>query len=184
MKKIWKTFGIIASVLLITLLFSVLVNTQYVANLHFINPEDYPIVGAWIPYYLFWGSILFIILALLAILVVLFFPKSKTQINLRHSDDQLLLTDKAVEGLVKASIQKFDFINDSKIKVKLRKSKIRIDIFGEVKTKSNAVQKANQLAESVKADIQNFLGVKDAVELKVIFNNIDKKTEASKSRVM
>lgn len=181
MKKKWKIIITIMIILLISVLFSVLVNNQYIANLNFMDPAYYPLIGQWIPIYLFWSSIFFICCSLIAILIILFLPNNFTEILLKDSGGKLILKREGIEGLVKSSVQEFSFADISKSKVKLSNKKIKIKLFGDLKQQGDTIEKTNELTNKVKNDIQNFLGITNQIDIHVIFNQLEPKS--SKKRV-
>ena len=62
------------------------------------------------PHYLFWASIILTILLILALLIVLFYPRTYVDFVLSTHGGKLTLKRSAIEGLVREKIIEYEFL--------------------------------------------------------------------------
>lgn len=180
-----KAIYILILLLLAVLLFSVAITHQFAADLPFrlIPFIDYPVVGNFMPMYLFWGSLVFLALCLIGILVVLFYPKRKTSIGFDKSEGQLTLDKKAIEGFASSCLDNSDFIAPPKVKVQMTNKKITVDISGSLKRTSGLVGKTAEFSESLTHKLENLLGVDRKVKVYVTFKDYQPDQKRTLARV-
>ncbi|EHB5085162.1 alkaline shock response membrane anchor protein AmaP [Enterococcus faecalis] len=165
-------FSLIA-LIFATFLFAVLVHYQFVypLNVYFIKPEDYPIVGSYLPFYLYWGSLIGMVMIALAIIGIVFKPTEVTSIKLSEGNGKLEIKKSAIVGILKAQLSQSDLLKDSKIKVKMYKRKIKVHIFGSTNDNTEVVSQTNQFIKIVDAYIKEFIGLDTAIKTEVVFKN-------------
>ncbi|NSN12484.1 alkaline shock response membrane anchor protein AmaP [Enterococcus faecalis] len=169
-----KVLFSLISLIFATFLFAVLVHYQFVypLNVYFIKPEDYPILGSYIPFYLYWGSLIGMVMLVLAIIGIIFIPTEVTSIKLSEGKGKLEIKKSAIAGIVKAQLSQSNLLKDSKIKVKMYKRKIKVRIVGSTNDNTEVVRQTNQFIESVDAYIKEFIGLDTTIKTEVVFKNM------------
>lgn len=133
--------------------------------------------------YLFWASIILFVLLVGAFFAVLFLPKKEKTVTIKEEHGELKIERKSIESYVAANLDRAQFIQQPKIKVKMTKNKIVVNIFGRFKAYSGIVPSTELMLADIKADIQSLLGVKDRpIDIVVDFVDYAGKKE-QKSRV-
>lgn len=156
-----------------TFLFTVFTHYQFVNPLkrELLYPEDYPIIGNYLPNYFYWGSLCLIILFFIAIVIILFLPKEKSSIILDENKGKLELTKNAIRGLVKAQLNQTELVKDAKIKVKMKTRRIDIKIIGNAPNSYSMMEKSNQLVKDLEHYMINFLGLNVPLKINILFND-------------
>jgi len=181
-----KVFILIAILLLLPLLFANIVQNQYLANLSFelIKMENYPFVGSYLPFYLFWGSVLVIILLIILFFFILFYPRNKTEISHSKSKGSLSIKKTAVEQFVFAALFQESWLKKPKVSVSMKKNRIKIFISGSCSnTESNLLDRTTELSLRIKQELSTFLGINDSKQVTVEIKQVSNK-KASNSRVI
>lgn len=185
MTKKMKFLLIFLFLVIETFLFRVFVHYQFINPLRreFLSPDDYPVIGRYLPNYFYWGSIFLIVLFFIVILAVLFLPKEKSSIVLDENKGKLEITKNAIIGLVKSQLNQAALVENEKIKVKMKKRKIDIKIIGSVTNTSSVVGKSNQLIKDLEHTIVSFIGLNTPLKVNVVFNDVPRANFKKKSRV-
>lgn len=184
----WKKFVIaLIGLLLITVLADSLIRYQSVGQFqfHLLAPKDYPIVGGILPIYFFWMAAIFMILILIGIIVVALIPKTTTTIPLKQDKGTLTLSKSAVDGLVKASANETEWLKNPRVKTKMKKKKVRVEVTGTVRPTVDTYEKVQRFNKKTEDEIHRFLGVEAPVEIHVTFKDLQKDTpkRSSQARV-
>lgn len=145
-------------------LFTVFTHYQFVNSLkrELLYPEDYPIVGNYLPNYFYWGSLC---------LIILFLPKEKSSIILDENKGKLELIKNAIRGLVKAQLNQTELVKDAKVKVKMKTRRIDIKIIGNAPNSYSMMEKSNQLVKDLEHYMINFLGLNVPLKINILFND-------------
>lgn len=156
-----------------TFLIAVFVHYQFVysLNIRFVDPQDYPFIGSLLPFYLYWVSLIGIVMIALAIIGILFKPTEVTAIKLSEGKGKLEIKKSAIAGVVQSQLFQTNLLKDSKIKVKMYKRKIKVRIVGSTSDNKAVVSQTNQFIESVDAYIKEFIGLDTAIKTEVVFKN-------------
>lgn len=156
-----------------TFLFALLVHYQFVypLNVYFIKPEDYPFIGSYLPFYLYWGSLVGMVMIALAIIGIIFKPTEVTSIKLSEGRGKLEIKKSAIVGIVQAQLSQSNLLKDSKIKVKMYKRKIKVRIVGSTSDNTEVVSQTNQFIKSVDTYIKEFIGLDTTIKTEVVFKN-------------
>lgn len=85
-----------------TFLFTVFVRYQFVysLNIQFIKPEEYPLIGDYLPFYFYWGSVTGMAILALVILWIILRPTEVTSIKLSEDKGKLEIKKSAIVGLI------------------------------------------------------------------------------------
>ena len=125
--------------------------------------SNIPFIGKYMTDYLFWGNIVLIVILIIALIVILFYPRTYMDVQLTSNNGDLTLKKSAIEGFVGEKIKENDYLKNSKIAVSLFKNKIKIDIIEGLKS---------------------FFGLEHTVKLKVKVNTLSKDDNPKRQRVM
>ncbi|MBO0420943.1 MAG: alkaline shock response membrane anchor protein AmaP [Vagococcus fluvialis] len=181
-----KVFILITIVLLLPLLFANIVQNQYLANLSFklIKMENYPFIGFYLPFYLFWGSIIVIILLIILFFFILFYPRNKTEIRHSKSNGNLSIKKMAIEQFVFAALFQETWLKKKKVSVTMKKNRIKIFISGSCSNnETNLLDKTTELSLRIKQELSTFLGITDSKQITVEIKQVSNK-KASNPRVI
>ena len=181
-----KVFILITIVLLLPLLFANIVQNQDLANLSFklIKMENYPFIGFYLPFYLFWGSIIVIILLIILFFFILFYPRNKTEIRHSKSNGNLSIKKMAIEQFVFAALFQEPWLKKKKVSVTMKKNRIKIFISGSCSNnETNLLDKTTELSLRIKQELSTFLGITDSKQITVEIKQVSNK-KANNSRVI
>jgi uncharacterized membrane protein len=181
-----KVFILITIILLLPLLFANIVQNQYLANLSFkfIKMENYPFIGSYLPFYLFWGSILIITLLIILFFFILLYPRNKTEIRHSKSNGSLSIKKTAVEQFVFAALFQEPWLKKPKVSITMKKNRIKIFISGSCSNnESNLLDQTTELSLRIKQELSTFLGINDSKQITVEIKQVSNK-KASNSRVI
>lgn len=111
MGKIRKLlFSIVLLGLLITFFFVLIENQQAIyLPVYFISMDNYPLVGPYIQIILFCLSVFFIGLAILLMLVTIFYPKKSNTLVIKGKNGRLSVRKSVVENFVLETLKKRTF---------------------------------------------------------------------------
>ena len=149
MSKGWKIVSIIVSLIFITVLLPIVLMSNPYMQLPFGldsrgNVVTYFFDNLFMRQYMFWVAVVLIALFLIVILVVLFYPKTKTTFVLKEDKGALTIDKKAIEGLVRTKVNEKEFVEGPKVHVKATKNRILIKIKGRLKRTSALVGKVRK----------------------------------------
>ncbi|GEQ48776.1 alkaline shock response membrane anchor protein AmaP [Tetragenococcus koreensis] len=183
-----KLRKLLISILLLGLfitLFFVIIENQQAINLpiYFISMDDYPLVGQYIQPVLFWLSLVFIVLAVLLLIMTIFYPKKSNTLTIKHENGTLKVQKKAVENFVLKIVSKEPFIENPRVKVKMYKQKIRIKIAGNLRKSMSIPDKQNALVDEVKNEVSALMGTTDNIKTEVRLEDERKENAAERSKV-
>lgn len=173
--NILKKIGFIVVLLLIVpLLFFIVIENQQVVDLpfRFAPIKMYPGVGPYMADYLFWGSTVLLILFLILILVVLFWPMNRTTIIYHKGSSSLKVNKKAVDNFILAAIQQEDYIAEPRVKSKLKKNKVMVFIEGNVKATTDVSGKIQLFTNKLETELREFLGIEEDKQVIVSLKNL------------
>lgn len=133
--------------------------------------------------YLFWVGAVLAILMLVAILVIIFYPKTTGKFTLKDNHGKLSLDKRAIEGYVRTSINKGDFMNSPKVNVKATKNKIKVKVKGNLKRTTSMIGKMDVWAAQMQDELMRVLGPNEkvVVDVKYVGFEDDQKRETAAS---
>lgn len=175
MRKSTKILSFIALVLLFFPLFFTVIENQFVLKgLNFMPMDEYPLVGDYLPDFLFWTSVGFLVLLVLSLLVIIFFPSTSNQLVFSKEQGKLVVDKKALESFVLATINQEPLISQADVKVRIKRRKIKIMINGNIRDPFYVADKQEQLTQEIQAKISQLIGPQKELYTKVTFNNFQK----------
>lgn len=185
MSKTKKTVSIVFILMLMAAFFAVLTFYQNAENLsfRFIPLSKYPLIGKYLPNALFWLSIGLIILCLLAILVILFYPKRTAKMKLKNSD-KLKVERGAVKGYVQSLLEQKDFASSPSVKVSMIKRRISVKIKGHLKRTTELYEKNALLEDEIRSSLLELFGPKQRFNIKVAYKEHEERQKSSSERVV
>lgn len=168
MGKIRKLlFSIVLLGLLITFFFVLIENQQAIyLPVYFISMDNYPLVGPYIQIILFCLSVFFIGLAILLMLVTIFYPKKSNTLVIKGKNGRLSVRKSVVENFVLETLKKEPSIENPRVKVKMSKKKIKIKIVGALRKTMRTTEKQNELVEQIRHEVSDLLAT-DAIKTEV-----------------
>lgn len=125
----------------------------------FLNPGVY--------YYFFWAAAIFAILTIIGILVVLFYPRTYTEIKLDKNQGTLELKKSAIEGYVKSAIQQAGLMSKPHVTAKLYKNKFKVDVAGQLDSRVGITEQVNGIKQGIESGLTDFFGLDKKVNFKV-----------------
>ncbi|GMA09157.1 alkaline shock response membrane anchor protein AmaP [Tetragenococcus halophilus] len=185
MGKLGKSLISILLLLLVFISFFVLIENQDAVQLpiRFISMYDYPWIGMYMQQTLFWLSILLSVLAILLLIITIFYPKKKNKLILEQEQGSLKIQRKAVENFVLQIVNKEPFVENPSIKVKMYKKKIRIKVAGYMRKAMAIPEKQNELVDEIQTEVSSLLGTTENIKTDVYLENYRKPEEKKEARV-
>lgn len=141
-------------------------------------------MSSFISQYFFVASTLLAIITILAILVVIFYPRTYTAILLKDDKGRLNINQSSIEGFVKEIILNDGYMKNPKIFVKVYKNKIRIQVKGEIIPRVQVVEKTEVLNQEVKDGLREFFGLNHKVNLQVDVTALSERDRQKSLRVI
>ncbi|OTN75367.1 hypothetical protein A5886_000437 [Enterococcus sp. 8G7_MSG3316] len=187
MRKISKVMFIIGLLLLLLLFFFGMVATQQAVQLPFylIPLAEYPWIGSSMNMFIFWLSAGFACFTILAIIVVLFFPKRSDRLIIKHKNGQLEIQKKALEHFIVQKAEETDFIHHPSAKINIVKNKVSVKLDGEMKQTTDIPQKQERLVTEISTSLQQLFGIESNVQTEVILKDAEiKPTPHQQPRVV
>ena len=101
MSKSRKILSLIFCILILTILIPVLLDFHKVSGLglQLFTWKKIPFVGYYLSRYVFWGTLVLASLILLLMLVIIFYPKRRLEIQLADADGKLMLKIQRLKDL-------------------------------------------------------------------------------------
>lgn len=173
LKVLYSLIGLI----LLTVLGNVIFINQRFLNLPSLSwlPVDYYTEGFWkdvLAQYFLWAAVVLFVLVVIAILVIIFFPRRYSEVKLPDGDGKLNLKKSAIEGYVKSLIKSEKIMKNASVSVNVYKKKFKIDVKGNIIPRTDVVEQIDQLKKKIESGIDSFFGVKRKVNFKVKVKDI------------
>ncbi|WP_313630791.1 alkaline shock response membrane anchor protein AmaP [Enterococcus devriesei] len=178
MNKGLKAILIIFFLILLSIFVPVMAIYYFVAS----NPfdlsalQEFVLSNTYAQIYLFWVAAALAILSLIAILIIIFYPKRITKFILHEQKGKLLLDKRAIEGYVRTSLKREDFMDTPKVNVTATKNKIKVNVRGQLKKTSSLIGRTDSWAQGVETHIRQLLGPEEKVNIKVKFQALEPET--------
>ncbi|CRH92792.1 Uncharacterised protein [Chlamydia trachomatis] len=178
MSKTLKWLYSLASLLLVSLLAFVVVVSQR----QLILPSEW----AWlntdlqVPTFIeehyhfvyFWLALIFIVIILVTVLVVIFYPRTYTEIPLLEKDTSLLLKKSALEGYIHTCILESNLLVHPSVTVTMYKKKFKVHVKGAVTNEVGFANAAVGAKKVIEDGIQQYIGVDRPVNFKVFVDEL------------
>lgn len=122
-------------------------------------------------WYLVIVSATVLLILIICLLVVLFWPVQRYFILINKRDGQVKVTSKAINGYVMNSLEDLPFINKVKVDSKLTNRKLNIKINGNLGHGENVNDILETYLEELKENLSRLLGIKQKPKIKIKFVN-------------
>lgn len=132
-----------------------------------IIPKPTGIISTTLSYYLFWLAFIVSIVLLIVFIGILFYPKHKTEVKLQENKGKLVLTNSAIEGLVKSILNQRGFMRTPKVTARLHKKKIHVNVKGDIIHKQSVAERTEQVKKEISQGLQEFVGLNNPLKLTV-----------------
>ena len=162
MRKISKVIFIIGLLLLLLVFYFGIIANQQAASLpvYLIPLDEYPWVGSSMSMLLFWLSVGFAIFTVIALFVVLFYPKRSDRLIIPHKTGDLVIQKKALEHFVLERVKQADFIHQPSVKID-----------GEMKQTAAIPQKQEALVGEISSSLQQLFGIESNIQTEVVLKD-------------
>ncbi|MGX7200187.1 alkaline shock response membrane anchor protein AmaP [Enterococcus nangangensis] len=184
MNRGMKACGIVVSVILLSVLLPIIIMTSpYLDNpftwgrWRFIERS---LLNYYFQQYLFWISLAFAILLLIAILLFIFYPRVKRSFVLTEAGGKLTLDKRALEGLVRTKVKTKEFVTEPKVDVQATKNKIKVKVKGQLKRTSSLIGRTGTLMEEIRQELQQVLGSSEKIAIEVKYVDIEKQNQVKR----
>lgn len=189
MSKYLKTFYTIICFIVSSLLFSIVLNKSKIVKLpNFLTwlNRDYKITNFWYKFisnYLFWSALIILLILLISLLIVWFYPRTSTEILLKEEKGKLIMTKSSLEGFVKSLVENEKIMKNTNVSSKLYKNKFKVFIKGKIIPRVEISEKLLFLKEQIEKELNEFFGINQKVDFKIIVIDTNKTSSKFKSRV-
>lgn len=171
MSKLKKTIVAIFLLLFMYLCFSVIVSNQTYVSIpfYFLNLDEYPLVGEWLPTITFYlaGSVFVVLFVLM--LVTIFYPKKLSQFKFRKTDGVLRISKKAVEGVIFEALTTEKLMKNPNVKATMSQKKIKIKVKGDFQIVSDLYGKTDKWSEQLETQLHDLIGPDVKISIKIKF---------------
>ncbi|TCD45934.1 alkaline shock response membrane anchor protein AmaP [Streptococcus sp. X16XC17] len=134
--------------------------------------------------YIFWGALIFAVIALLVVIAVIFYPRTYTEVELADGKTgTLLLKKSAIEGYVKTIVRESGYMKSPSVKATLYRKKFKVKVAGKVVPRVAVLEKTSQLSLDIQNGLNEFFGVSKQVDFTVDVKHIEEKKKATSGRV-
>ncbi|MGR4071199.1 alkaline shock response membrane anchor protein AmaP [Streptococcus parasuis] len=134
--------------------------------------------------FLFWGSLVFILIILFLSLVFLLWPKRYTEVNLSEDGNgKLLLKKSALEGYVKSVVDANGAMTAPAVQVSIYKKRFKVKVAGQMRSRTAVVQQLSQLEQEIRDGLENFFGLSRPVQFSVAVKEVVDPKQSLVSRV-
>lgn len=134
--------------------------------------------------FLFWGSLVFILIFLVLSLVFLLWPKRYTEVNLSEDGKgTLLLKKSALEGYVKSVVDANGAMTASTVQVSIYKKRFKVKVAGQMRSRTAVVQQLSQLEQEIRDGLETFFGLSRPVQFSVAVKEVVDPKQSLVSRV-
>lgn len=184
LKIVYSLVGLV----LLTVLGYVIVLNQRILDLRFLAwlPVSYRPFGVFkeaLAQYFFWVSLVLFVLVLVGILVIIFFPRRYSEVELADNQGKLKLKKSAVEGYVKSLVKAEGLMKNPKVTANLYKKKFTVDVKGQVVPRSNVIANTAQLKKDVETGLKAFFGIEHDVDFNVKVKDVVEEKTIKSGRV-
>lgn len=186
MSKGLKVLYSIIGLILLTVLGNAIFLNQRFLSLPYLDwiPTQFKTGGVWreiLSQYFLWAAIVLFVITLVAILVIMFFPRRYSEVELADNNGKLKLKKSAVEGYVKSLVQSEGLMKDPNVTANLYKKKFKVDVKGQVIPRSNVIENTQQLQRDLETGLKAFFGVDHNVDFNVKVKDVVDNSKSLKS---
>lgn len=134
--------------------------------------------------FLFWGSIVFILILITFSLIVLLWPSRYSKINLSEDGSgKLLLRKTALEGFVRSVVDDQGVMTEPVVKTSIYGKQLKVKITGCLNSRAAAPQQLSNLEQEIREGLEAFFGLPRPLQFTVIAKEIVDSSQRLVSRV-
>ncbi|NQM55820.1 alkaline shock response membrane anchor protein AmaP [Streptococcus suis] len=134
--------------------------------------------------FLFWGSIVFILILITFSLIVLLWPSRYSKINLyEDGSGKLLLRKTALEGFVRSVVDAQDVMTEPVVKTSIYGKQLKVKVTGCLNSRAAAPQQLSNLEQEIREGLEAFFGLPRPLQFTVIAKEIVDSSQRLVSRV-
>lgn len=176
-KKILFTIGIF---LLVIFLYEVVNKYQYIAHLSWQLPSIGQL-SKFIPFFYFYGGIALIMGLILYALYFWFYLEHFDLLMIREDKKgKLQLKSSAIESYVQHIIAENRWLDNAKVKTRIKADTIYVDIIGDLRRTSGITERSDLLVQKIEADLKTFLGINKEISTEITFQDTaNQKTDSA-----
>ncbi|WP_159559992.1 alkaline shock response membrane anchor protein AmaP [Streptococcus halichoeri] len=131
---------------------------------YYLNPGLY--------YYFFWAAVVLAIVVVIGLLVVIFYPRTYTEIKLAKDNGTLMLKKTAIEGYVRSAVQETGLMKRPNVNISMYKHKFKVDVAGQLASRVGAAEQISGLKKGIETGLSQFLGLNRPVNFTVRVKDI------------
>ncbi|MEQ9764081.1 alkaline shock response membrane anchor protein AmaP [Streptococcus jiangjianxini] len=188
MAKGWKILYSLVGIVLLTVLGNVIFLNQRILRLPALSwvPVNFRAHSIWrefLAQYFLWAAIVLFILVLIGIVVIIFFPRRYSEVELADDKGKLKLKKSAIEGYVKSLVESEGLMKNPKVTASLYKKKFKVDVRGQVVPRSNVITNTEKLKKDLEVGLKAFFGVEHDVDFSVKVKDVIEEKTIKSGRV-
>ncbi len=130
--------------------------------------------------YYFWLAVVFFVLVLVAILVVIFYPRLYTEVPLSEDNTSLVLKKSALEGYVRTAVKETGLMENPSVTAQMYKKKFKIHVKGALDSRFNTAEKVEGLKKGIQQGLQNYFGLEKPVDFNVYVHDVKESDSKNK----
>lgn len=134
-------------------------------------------------HYFLWAAAVLFVLVLIAILVVLFYPRRYSEIKLADNKGALKLKKSAVEGYVKTLVEAEGLMRKPTVTASLYQNSFKVDVKGQILSQTEVLSTIEQVKKDIETGLKAFFGVEKTVDFNVEVQEILEEKTKKTSRV-
>lgn len=131
----------------------------------------------------FWLTTALLVILLIALIVVIFYPRAKSEFTIRERNGRLAIKSRAIKGLVAANLSEEDFVSQPTITVESSRRKIKVMVKGNFKRTSAILQQTAGWTDEVRRQIHSLLGEEYPIQIDVQYQQFEKPKKYQAARV-
>ncbi|MBO1126621.1 alkaline shock response membrane anchor protein AmaP [Enterococcus faecalis] len=180
-----KSIYILLLIILLPIPAYCLLGNKALSNLNIGNFDlsKFDFLQKYLSVYLFWASLITIILGILLMLIVLFFPEQKEEILFSKRNGQLKIKNKAIEQFIISMIEQEKWLKNPKISSKFVKNKLKVSVIGDFNQSIDLKEQSNLLNQRMTNELCHLLGITEEkyinIELRQYMNEQSKKVRVT-----
>lgn len=172
MERIKKIIIFLISITLLLVSVSVTIHYQNVIDLPvvFLSLEKYPLVGLYMPIFLFYSGFTLLVLSVISLIVVVLSPVNQKYLLLKKEHSTIKIEQRALESMLLSEVQKIPSIKKATVHVKVfKKHKRMVSVIkGQITPDEEIVTELNELIQSIEQMFEKMFALpKDSVRLKL-----------------
>ncbi|WP_156009196.1 alkaline shock response membrane anchor protein AmaP [Streptococcus ruminantium] len=134
--------------------------------------------------YIFWTATAVLIFLLMFILVVIFYPRLYTEVELEDTESgRLEIKKDAIESYIRTLIQEEGIMPSPAVKVKMFRNRFKVYASGRIVPKVDVPAKLAALEKEIRAGLEQFFGIAKKLDYHVAVTHIEPKQKGTSSRV-